>query len=868
VRPAIGALARSDTKIALEVVAKLNTAPRREAALVKFVEAVAAESPSDASFAAMNEAYGRIKSIPMRAEVTRVALRGLLSQKKDLASFLPRVIALRKWVTDIPAAEEKCQALCMLLELLLEQKKDVSSSLLDSLSQELGEAWGSVDAGWSKVDAGFKIVALLAECSPEVSRGFLAKTEKARNEIVLDCRDTAMSYIGCVRLALRCFGGLLKRRLYNEEDLDALKELIYKIPAIGIRATAWSELALKFFMVDDLKRCQEIVSARVRPFLESDVIGDAEALWRVIISVSPALYSAHDASAKQLIDRLPQPYRDDAYGEICSFLITKRLPTESYDPASKPVEKVSYEGFVDVCGVLRCLEADHAVYWQVESLVDSIHKRFRNEFNKTQIADMLQQLRNLVAAKFPNPEHIKHEGYKILAEAQIARLEHHKGGWDDLVKRARAIPNVADSALVLMGIGAAIPAKEMAKAVALLQEAKSLIPQIATFEDRCNRYERLAKLSADLDKGLSKECLRQAWSETMPLDPDEFPKARRRIIDFAHRLDPEFAASLASESDDDPGRDFARAQAKRRLELLKLRERVAAGESDAMEPTQDVEQQVEVARMMLAGLNSNRISAGHIDFMRRYIKQASRMNVQDAYVVLSWVIENAVRRYSDTDQASVFLRPLFEAARLSAELAFRIAARIRSVTDSGISAARRSESSGAGLIRPGEREKALAILRECASKATGFIKITDPYFGLEELELVKLIRSVNSTVPVFILTSRKHQQDTGVQQPWDDAYQSHWRMNVSDCDGGKVMIVVVGKGSAGEHPIHDRWWLTEGGGLRVGTSANSLGVGRLSEVSAISAADAASRVPEVDRFLSASVREDGAERLKYLPFYL
>jgi hypothetical protein len=54
----------------------------------------------------------------------------------------------------------------------------------------------------------------------------------------------------------------------------------------------------------------------------------------------------------------------------------------------------------------------------------------------------------------------------------------------------------------------------------------------------------------------------------------------------------------------------------------------------------------------------------------------------------------------------------------------------------------------------------------------------------------------------------------------------------------------------------------------VGTSANSLGVGRLSEVSAISAADAASRVPEVDRFLSASVREDGAERLKYLPFYL
>lgn len=868
VRPAIGALARSDTRISLEVIAKLNTAPRREAALVKFLEAVAGESPSIANFAAIDEAYKKLKSIPMQAEATRVVLRSLLHQKRDLAAFLPRVIALRQWVKGIPDAEERCQALCMFLEILLEHKKDVPSSLLDSLSQGLDQAWNAVDAGWSKVDAGFKIVALMAKCSPEVSRGFLAKTEKVRNEIVLDCRDTAMCYIGCVRLALRSFGGLLKRGLYNEEDLNALTELIDRIPAIGVRATAWSELALKFFMVHDLKRCQEIVSERVRPLLESDAIGDEEARWQVIVTVSPALYRAHDVSAKQLIDTLPQPYRDDAYGEICSFLITKRLPTESYDPASKEEEKVTYEDFLDVCKVLQGLATDHVAYWQMESLVGSIQKRFRSEFNKPQIADMLQQLRNLAGAKFPNPEHIQHEGYKILAEAQIARLERPKGGWDDLAKRARAIPNVADSAFVLMGIGAAMPPKDMTKAVALLQEAKSLIPQIATFEDRCGRYEVLAKLSADLDKRLSKECLRQAWSETMPLEPEELPKARRRIIDFAHRLDPEFAASLASESDDDPGREFARAQAKQRLELLRLRERVAAADSDAIKPAQNVEQHVEVARMMLAGLNSNRVSTVHVDFTRQFIKQASRMNAQDAYVVMSWVIENAVRRYSETDQASSVLRPLYEAARLSAELAFRIAARIRSITDSGISTARSAESSGSSLIRPGEREKALGILREWASKAIGFIKITDPYFGLQELDFVKLIRSVNRTIPVSILTSRKHQQDVGVQQPWDDAYQSHWRMNVSDCEAGEVRIVVVGKGSAGEHPIHDRWWLTQGGGLRVGTSANSLGMGKLSEVSSITEAEAASRVVEVERYLNAIVRDDKSERLTYLPFWL
>lgn len=868
VRPAIKALAQSDAKITLEILAKLNTAPSREAALVKFVQAMAGEHPSDAIFAAINEAYGKLKSVAKRAEATSVALRALMSQKKGLAAFLPKIIAIHEWVRDIPNAEEKCQALCMFLEILVEHKKDVSSSLLDSLSQELEEAWEAVDEGWSRVNAGFKIVALMAKCSPEVSRVFLAKTEKVRSEIVLECHDTAMTYLGCVRLAIRCFGGLLKRKLYNENDLDALKELIDKIPAIGVCASAWSEVAMKFFIVHDLKRFQEIVSERIRPNLEAGVIGDAEARWQVIVSVSPALYRAHNASAMQLIAKLPQPYRDDAYGAICSFLITKQLPTESYDAAGEPGGKVSYEDVLDVYGVLQCVETDRVVYALIEFLVDRLHKRFRNEFNNQQIADILQKLRNLAAKKFPHPEYIKHEGYKVLADAQIARLEREGSVWDDLAKRAKAIPNVADSAFVLMRVGAAMPTRGASKAIVLLQEAKGLIPQIATLEDRCGRYEDLAELSADVDKGLSKECLRQAWNEAMPLDPGELPKARRRIIDFAHRLDPEFAASLASESDDDPGREFARAQAKQRIELLKLRARVASGERDVIKPTHDVEQQVELAGMMLAGLNSNRVSAVHIDLTRQSIKQASQMNAQEAYVVLSWVIENAVRRYSDTDQANTTLRPFFEAARLSAELAFRIAERIRSITDSGISAARLSDSSGGILIRPGEREKARAILKEWATKATGFVKITDPYFGLQDLELVKLIRSVNASIPIFILTSSKHQHDTCVPQPWQAAYQSHWRMHLSDSDPGEVRIVVVGKGATDEHPIHDRWWLTERGGLRVGTSVNSLGAGKLSEVSDISAAESAARLPEVDRYLNASVRGDGAERLSYLSFWL
>lgn len=867
-RPAIRALAQSDTKIALAVISKLNTAPSREAALVNFVQAVANEPTSDAAFAAIEEAYGQISSISKRAEATRAVLRNLLKRKKSLSEHLPKVIALQKWVKDIPSAKEKCQVLCMYYEILLEHRGAISPLFLESLSLELSETWEAVSNGWSKVDAGFRITSVMAKCSPDISREFLTKTENARSDIVLDSYDSAMAYVGCVRLAIRCFGGLLKRKLYQDSDLESLKELIEKIPSLGLRATAWSEVSLKFFLAHDLKRCQEIVSERVRPIIESDINRDNENCWQVIVAVAPALYRAHITSAKQLIGRLPQPYRDEAYSAICSFLITKRLPTESYDAASKPGAKLNYEDFLDIYDALQCLESDNAVFAQLKSLVDSIYKRFRSDFNNAQMADIIKQLRVIASTKFPNPKYIKHEGYKILAEAEIARLERDRTAWDDLTARARAIPNIADSAFVLMGLGAAMQGRDVSKAVALLKEAKALIPQIATFEDRCGRYEFLAEVSADFDKTLSKDCLRQAWGETVPLDPNELPKARRRIIDFAHRLDPEFAASLASESDDDPGREFARLQTKERLDTLKLRERIASGEREVMKQTIDVEKQVEVARLMLIALNSNRANAVHIDMTRMSIKQASLMEAQDAYVVFSWVIENAVRRYSDTEQANTILRPLFEAARLSAELAFRIAERIRSASDFGISAARRADAGGSNLIRPGEREKALLILREWASKATGFVKITDPYFGLHELELIKLIRSVNAGIPIFILTSRWHQQDTNLLHPLEDTYQQHWRMNLSDSDPGEVRIVIVGKGPSGKHPIHDRWWLTEGGGLRVGTSSSSLGIGRLSEVSAISAHDAAGIQPEVDRFLSATVRREGEEQLSYLSFWL
>ncbi len=866
VQSAIGALARSDSGIALSVIDKLNTIQRREAALVKFIEATSLELPCDENFIAIQEAYNRIKTIPTSAKATRAVLLGLLRQKKALTPYLTQLYRLKPWMEKIPDAKEKCQALCIFLELLFEQKNVVPSGLLCDLQQNLRDTWESMDSGWSRVDTGFKIISRMADYFPNISQEFLKRTEEARSTIILDSPDTANTYFLCVQLTIRSFAGLMKRKYYNDDDIKDLKDLIDKIPSVRFRVIAWSDLALRFFAAGDINQFQKIVNEQIRPLLENERISEKKALWNAIIYAAPALYCSHSGSAIKIISQLSDPYHDDALGWICSFLINKHLPVEAYDSASKP-EKVSYDNFLDISNLLEKMENDSAIYWQIESLVDNIYKNFRSDFNKAQIADIQQKLDNLAKTKFQTLDGIKHEGYKILVEAQIARLDRQNTAWNNLEIRANAIPNLADRAFVLMKVAASMPPKHKSKAVQLAQDAKALIPHIPFFEDRCSRYETLANLSAGIDKSLSKECILQAWNEANPLNAVELPKARQRIIDFAHRLDPEFAATLASETDEDPGRDSARKEAKQRLQTLNLRKEIANGGGTAISKlTQDKKQKMEITKMLLSGLNSNRISPIHFENTRQDIKDASYMELQDAHTMFSWVIENAVRRHEGTDLAKTLLRPLYEAVRLSSELTYRIAYRIRLVTDKGMDIARRSaDFSESGLIRPGEKDRAMRILQKWASEATGFIKITDPYFGPEELDFIKLIRSENPSIDIFILTSRKHQNE--IPQPWDESYRLHWRLNVADAEPGNVTIIMIGKNSDGGHPIHDRWWLTEKSGLRVGTSANSLGM-RSSEISEISILEVPAMLAEVDQYISGRVRNFGNERLGHSSFYL
>ena len=127
---------------------------------------------------------------------------------------------------------------------------------------------------------------------------------------------------------------------------------------------------------------------------------------------------------------------------------------------------------------------------------------------------------------------------------------------------------------------------------------------------------------------------------------------------------------------------------------------------------------------------------------------------------------------------------------------------------------------------------------------------------------------MNPQCKIFILTTKKQQDHDKLSQPWDEAFRTHWRVHISDQDPPDTEIAIVGNESSGDLPIHDRGWLTNGGGIQIGTSFNLLGITKTSEITILSSEEAELREKEVDRYLKREKREYNKEKLHYNLFTL
>jgi hypothetical protein len=587
---------------------------------------------------------------------------------------------------------------------------------------------------------------------------------------------------------------------------------------------------------------------------------------------APALYFSHHRTTLDDIASLPPIIQDIIYNSLVDTILYGKSNLDPCDPPPKWANEPSYEEIVDILEILGLIEIDVLIYIGIERLANGLtDKHSRGKYSEQQKAEIARKIDSLIDRRLPSLNFIRHDGFKIIGKAQAARIRGAKGhNWEDLVSATRNIPNKADVVYTLIVIACALPHKESTRRKDLIDECIRLIESLPSDVDKIDLLEAIAHECWDVDSSTSKKAISLAMKVPTQHDDGKSTEQKRRIIDLANKLDPELASSMASLFDSDPARPNLERTTREQLEFLNLKDRLLDPKTHIEDLSRDQCKDLPKAAWLLLGsLNANRVSTVDTGRVRSILQKGSNFSLKDAYPVLCWAIENNRVRFSDTDQARTLLAPMFQAAVECSRLAIRVAAHRVERTRVSRNATAKSAHQESVIIPVGGREDGKRFIRNWLSKESfQYLKICDPYFGPDDLEILKVILSLQPNIKVQILTSYKHQRQVLAGKIQESAYRDAWHAIISDQPPPDTDIYVVGTKSSGALPIHDRWWVTDKGGIRMGTSYNSLGTKQDSEISILAQEEAKNREEEIDKYILRKTREHNGERLLFSSFTL
>ncbi|MCI0338610.1 MAG: hypothetical protein L0226_13620, partial [Acidobacteria bacterium] len=868
----IRVLAKKRTAQALTIISKLNTEVRRDKAYINFLRVYLSQSLEELDALLVFSIVDKIVDVEIRDEAVTDIVERIGEEKKYNVERGSKFLPIIEYIDRLDDARSRCKSYSIMFCYLYTEDAGVYEQLLARLNQQILKSWEAIDAGWERVDIGYVLVERLAFCSREIAQEILRNIEDFRKDNVLDSVEAATTYIACLNLAIKAFGGLLSKRLDQDEDLDKLASLIDIIPSMQKRASLWSKLAILYYLNGRKEICTKIVNERVYTIINSIPELNKCCFMDTIIEVAPALYCSHQRVAKGYFSKLPVYQREEAIGCIILFLKYKIVPGEPYDGLGAQGYDLSYDQIIDIFDMLDCVYTDSTLYSCIESIVETVcSRKFKDKFSAQQKIEIARLIEEISSSRLPNLSFIRHDGYKILTLAQLRRFGNSRNAsWEDIIDIAKKIPNVSDRAFVLSILASLMPAKESKLQSRLFNECKEIISAIPITLDKVDRYQVLANNALQVNTGVCRESLKLAILATVGASSPETIVSQGTIINIAHRLDPDYANSLVSLIDTDAARNKESTKLSQMLKTLDLKKKIA--DQDYSESNLDTIQEKDLplaAWKLLGSLNADRANPHSYEYLRQFVSIGSRFPITMSYPIFAWVVGCVVKKYSATDQSKKYLYPLFEVLCLETKLSSQLVAKSSGYLRNVRQNAPISSGQSSYLIGAGERDIALQVIKEwLEAEVNDYLIICDQYFGVEDLELLYHLLAVRTNCKVYILTSKKHQDQSGIDGQIDDFYRTYWRLNISDQDPPDTEIIIIGMKSTGKSPIHDRWWLTNGKGFKPGTSYNSIGKSQISDITILSSEETKAKYEEIEPYLKKEKKDHNGERLLYSSIYL
>jgi hypothetical protein len=854
-------LATSLPELGLKVADALNEETRRDRAKRVLVDSALDQPFRKIPLQLLEKIVQGIADDQIREKaIERILARAEVAKENVIKTRATELVPHIKSAMRISNAGIRCRALASSVAVLSRIADPVLSVLLQEVCSSLEAAWWSKEDGIEKLDLAFGIASTLAPHMRAEAIKYLKRGQELKRDPQLDCGRR--TYIATLRLAIRAFSGLFHSRLETEEEFQDVSTAIGRIPAIVSRIKIWTDMALRFCKADRKDDARKVVNERIKPLLDHLKKQNPSDWHAAIVASSPALYQAHPPTCLELLNQLSPQLRDMGLDSVADFIECQVPPGEPFE-TKEYRSNLDQESAIDVCSLLEFFDEDSLIYKHILVLVGSASwKHNKTPFTQEQKNDLAQRLEKVISAKLPSPRFIAHQGYSIVSRAQVLRLLRSKPRqWEDLAVEAGKIPNLSDRVLIIGCLAEALPNDQISRKTELLNDARRLIESVSSLWDKINRLRFLAGVAVDIDKNLAKVYAREALALLSKTDDPDAEPVQRKLVDLLYQVDAEGASALAASLDDDDARRIAR----ERIKYNEFRDNVIKKEDEDIGAADaDPKQMAQAAWTLLGQLNANRIQTRHTRTTRAWIRRASAMPLQLAYPVFAWVIENAISRRAKAVEAQLAIRGLFAASILSCDLIASIATRHLGAPSQHKTNLVLDHPTSI-LIHEGERTRAIEYLRSwLEANADSFLYICDPYFGVKDVEVFSLLLSVAPALRLVIVTSKRKQIDDQIGSDYGVAYREYWNKQFSTQDPPPTDLVIVGTQSRGDLPIHDRWWLTRGAGLRIGTSFNGLGFKKVSEISVLSKEEVDARMVETEQYIQRLKRDHLGDKLNFI----
>jgi hypothetical protein len=860
-------IGKQNPRFALKIISQMNNVERREGSRLHVLNAYLNNDFNYIKIDVIKDLEKSLEEPSSKFELCLDTLERFAEAKSLDAGSVLQLLYFQNNILQNPIINERLRGLLLMFK-ILQKDNTWKNKLTTKWGGLIFQCWKTLESDWERIDEGFSLCYELAKFEPTLSKKLFSESEQIKNASWLDSKAVAYTYLNSINLIIRAFNGLMITGLNTTEDFQIIEDLIARVPSEFEKLRLWSELGFYAFIAGKDKLFKKVINERIIHLIHS-LSNKKLNLTTTLISLT-LLHLANPILASKYIEQLSNEEKERVYYNTCRFYVTKHNPYEPYEP--KIIRYSStFSDLTAAVSVLAHVKVDTNIYYLIDQICSAI-KRNDNEISKTQVAEVVSDLHVIINNSLPDRRNILHNGFKISAKLQVAKVSKHlniqPSFWQDLLKEIDSIPNLSDIIFVKAIFLEDFPFDKIQNGSQVKRMLfDSTIKDLEKLPVHYEFVERVIDITDQMysyDPKIWKKCVDQAFNISAGLkDGSEIFRSQRSIIDSMYRLDPNYAKELIKQVDSENQQKKINKLLIDHYQKLEIANKIKNNKTLEQKEKENSEKIVESVYMTLKGLNSDRVLPKKVSEIIGYLQIGNQLPLHEIFPVYMYYLSNCSKMYrSAKDDNIIKLHKENFREMVSATNLIQLLSQKKKNTEKSYRKFFIDEDFASNKpIKPRSRDEAFKFIKDWLNEQTeDFIIIADPYFEKEDLEILKLIKQANVNVEVDILGSKDFNLENCETQ-----YKQYWK-KISDEDAPFVNVTFCRTGGNRE-PFHDRWIITKDSGLRLGTSINSLGMNKESEISVMKPNEALKiREQTLNEFITRRKREINNERLSYNGF--